>query len=209
MGRTVEFFYGVASRYSYLAATRIAALEAETGCTVVWRPICSADLIVANGADPFDGGEVSGQYGWPYRRHDAENWAEFYGVPYLEPDFDDYDPRDLARACGAADRLGAVATFSHGLFHAVFVDGGRVDGARLAAIAEAAGLDGATFSEALADPTIDDEMAATVTDAHRRGAFGVPTFFVAEHMFWGNDRMVLLRHFLLKDRPRSQNLKSP
>jgi hypothetical protein len=108
MSHTVEFFYGIGSRYSYLAATRIAALEAETGCTVRWRPIRSADLIVANGADPFDGGEVSGQYGWPYRRHDAENWAEYYGVPYLEPDFDNYDPRDLARACGAADRMGAM-----------------------------------------------------------------------------------------------------
>ncbi len=199
MGKTVEFFYGIGSRYSYLAATRIAALEAETGCTDKWRPIHSADLIVANGADPFDGGEVSGQYGWPYRRHDAENWAEYYGVPYLEPDFDDYDSRELARACGAADRLGAIAPFSIGVFRAVFVDGGRIDRARLVAIAEAAELDTGAFNQALDDSTIDDEMAATVAEAHRLGAFGVPTFFVGEYMFWGNDRMVLLRHFLLKD----------
>jgi len=199
MSQTIEFFYGVGSRYSYLASARIAALEAETSCTVVWRPILSSDLIIANGTDPFDGGEVSGQYGWPYRRHDAENWAEFYGVPYLEPDFDDYDPRELARACGAADRLGAVASFSRGLFAAVFAAGGKIHGARLVAIAEAAGLDSGAFSRALADPTIDEEMAATVAEAHQRGAFGVPTFFVDEHMFWGNDRMVLLRHFLLKD----------
>ena len=199
MSHTVEFFYGIGSRYSYLAATRIAALEAETGCTVRWRPIRSADLIVANGADPFDGGEVSGQYGWPYRRHDAENWAEYYGVPYLEPDFDNYDPRDLARACGAADRMGAIAPFSHGLLRAVFVDGGKIDRARLVSIAETAELDIGVFNQTLDDPTIDDDMAATVAEAHRRGAFGVPTFFVGEHMFWGNDRMVLLHHFLLQD----------
>jgi 2-hydroxychromene-2-carboxylate isomerase len=199
MSKTVEFFYGIASRYSYLAATRIAALEAETGCTAKWRPICSADLIVANGADPFDGGEVSGQYGWPYRRHDAENWAEYYGVPYLEPNFDDYDPRELARACGVADRQGAAAPFSHGLFRAVFVDGDKIDRVRLVAIAEAAKLDTGAFNRALDDPTIDDDMAATVAEAHQRGAFGVPAFFVGEHMFWGNDRMVLLRHFLLKE----------
>ncbi|MFP6740818.1 MAG: DsbA family protein [Alphaproteobacteria bacterium] len=199
MSHTVEFFYGIGSRYSYLAATRIAALKAETGCTVRWRPIRSADLIVANGADPFDGGEVSGQYGWPYRRHDAENWAEYYGVPYLEPDFDNYDPRDLARACGAADRMGAIATFSHGLFRAVFVDGGKIGRARLVSIAETAELDIGVFNQTLDDPTIDDDMAATLAEAHRRGVFGVPTFFVGEHMFWGNDRMVLLHHFLLQD----------
>jgi len=33
-------------------------------------------------------------------------------------------------------------------------------------------------------------------DAHARGAFGVPTFFVRDRMFWGNDRVVLLRHYL-------------
>ena len=199
MGQIVEFFYGIGSRYSYLAATRLAALEAETDCTVVWRPMYSADLIVANGADPFDGGEVSGQYGWPYRQYDAENWAEYYGVPYLEPDFDDYDPRELARACGATDRLGAITPFSHGLFRAVFVDGGKIDRARLVSIAEAAELDTGAFNQALDDSTIDDDMAATVAEARQRGAFGVPTFFVGEHMFWGNDRMVLLRHFLLND----------
>ena len=81
----------------------------------------------------------------------------------------------------------------------MFVDGGRIDRARLVAIAEAAELDTGAFNQALDDSTIDDEMAATVAEAHRRGAFGVPTFFVGEYMFWGNDRMVLLRHFLLKD----------
>ena len=64
MGQLVEFFYGIGSRYSYLAATRLAALEVETDCTVVWRPMYSADLIVANGVDPFDGGGPRVQCGW-------------------------------------------------------------------------------------------------------------------------------------------------
>ena len=197
MSVTVDFYYGVSSRYSYLAATQIAGLEAKTGCRVAWRPIYSRDLI-GRGGDPFDGSEVSGQYAWPYRRRDAEAWAEYYGVPYREPDFDDYDPRDLARACAAADRLGAVAPFSHGLFRAVFVDGGRIDGARLADIAAASGLDRDGFSRALADPAIDGALAATAAEAHSRCAFGVPTFFVGPRMFWGNDRLVLLRHHLLQ-----------
>ena len=35
-------------------------------------------------------------------------------------------------------------------------------------------------------------------EAHTRGAFGVPIFFVGEQMFWGNDRIVLLQHVLAK-----------
>ena len=199
MGETVDFYYGVASRYSYLAAMRIEALEVETGCAVRWLPVCSRDLIV-RGGDPFDGSVVSGQYDWPYRRYDAEAWAEYYGVPYNEPDFDDYDSHELALACLAGERLGAVAAYSQALFRAVFVDGGAIDAARLADIAEAVGLGRAAFDAALADPALEDAHAARIAEAHGRGAFGVPTFFVGERLFWGNDRMVLLSHHLMKGR---------
>ncbi len=199
MVETVDFYYGVASRYSYLASMRIEALEVETGCSVRWLPVCSRDLIV-RGGDPFDGSVVSGQYDWPYRRTDAESWAEYYGVPYNEPNFDDYDSHELAMACLAGERLGAVVAYSQALFRAVFVDGGVIDAARLGDIAEAVGLERAAFAAALADPALDDAHAARVEEAHGRGAFGVPTFFVGERLFWGNDRMVLLRHHLMKGR---------
>ncbi len=197
MGVGVDFYYGVASRYSYLASVRIKALEDETGCSVRWLPICSRDLIVLGG-DPFDGGAGSGQYDWPYRRADAERWAEYYGVPYNEPDFDDYDPFELAMACLAAERLGAVAAYSRALFRAVFVDGGVIDAARCAHMAVAAGLERAAFAAALSDPSLFEVHAARIEEAHGRGAFGVSSFFVGERLFWGNDRMVLLRHHLLQ-----------
>ena len=33
-------------------------------------------------------------------------------------------------------------------------------------------------------------------DAIDRGVFGVPTLFVGEEMFWGNDRFELVRHYV-------------
>ena len=195
-GMDVDFYYSINSRYSYLAATRIAALEAETGCAVAWRPLRVSELTRRRGPDPFDGGAVSGQYEWPYRQYDAECWAAYYGVPYREPNFDDYDSHSLARACVAAKRLGAVAPYSHALFRAVFVDGGAIDDARCADIAEAVGLSRGMFVEASAQPSIDDALAAAEREAFERGAFGVPTFFAGDRMFWGNDRLVLLRHHL-------------
>ena len=47
-----------------------------------------------------------------------------------------------------------------------------------------------------ADPATIAAQLDTVREARRRGAFGVPTFFVGEHMFWGNDRLVLLENLL-------------
>jgi len=193
---TIDFYYGLGSRYSYLAATQIAALEAETGCRVAWHPIDSRALIPRGGGDPFDGSVISGQYDWAYRRNDAESWAAFYGVPYNEPNFDDYVPADLARAAGAAQRLGAVVPYSHALFRKVFVDGGVIDEAVYARLAEDVGIDRDAFAATLADATLDAELAATVDAVQARGAFGVPTFLAGERLFRGNDRLVLLRHHL-------------
>jgi 2-hydroxychromene-2-carboxylate isomerase len=58
----VEFFYGIGSRYAYLASTQLDRLAAETGCRFVWRPLFSGDLFAARGRNPFAGEPTSGQY---------------------------------------------------------------------------------------------------------------------------------------------------
>jgi 2-hydroxychromene-2-carboxylate isomerase len=193
----VEFFYGIGSRYSYLASTQLGRLAAETGCIVRWRPLFSGDLFAARGRDPFAGPPVSGQYDWAYRRRDAERWAEYYGVPYREPDDVTYDPRRLALAATAAARLGAVEPFSRRLFQAVFVDGASpLDDEACAALAREVGLDRGAFRRALADPKTAAQLAATVEEAAARGVFGVPSFVLGDEVYFGNDRLVLLRHAL-------------
>jgi 2-hydroxychromene-2-carboxylate isomerase len=52
------------------------------------------------------------------------------------------------------------------------------------------------FEAELDNPATAEEHIATVEKARREGAFGVPTFVVNGAVFWGNDRLVLLRHHL-------------
>jgi 2-hydroxychromene-2-carboxylate isomerase len=195
----VRFFYGLGSRYSYLASTRIERLQADTGCRMRWRPLFSGDLFRARGADPFAGPPVSGQYDWAYRRFDAECWADYYGVPYREPDDVRFDPRRLALASTAASRLGAAEAFSRGLFQALFVNGeSPLDDAVCLRLAGEIGLDPEIFAAALDDPETAAALAATVAEALAAGVFGVPSFVVAGRVYFGNDRLPILRHMLLK-----------
>ena len=187
MPLAIDFFYGLGSRYSYLASTQLERIAAETGCRFEWHPVAS-------------GAPVSGQYEWPYRRLDAEAWAEDYGVPYREPVDFQVDPGHLAMAASVAQRLGAVVAYSRRLFQAIFVEGRAVAEADLAALATKAGLDAQAFRDRTADPATADSHGAALQAAHRRGAFGVPTFVLGEQMFWGNDRLVLLEHFIKKVR---------
>jgi 2-hydroxychromene-2-carboxylate isomerase len=195
----VEFFYGLGSRYSYLASTQLDRLVPETGCCVRWRPLFSGDLFAARGRDPFAGQPASGQYDRAYRRRDAERWAAYYDVPYREPEDVAFDPRRLALACTAAARLGAIEPFSRCLFRALFVEGtSPLDDDFCAALAERVGLDQAAFRSTLKQPETAAQLAATVEEALARGVFGVPSFVLGDEVYFGNDRLVLLRHTLLR-----------
>ncbi len=193
----VDFYYGLGSRYSYLASTQIARLEADTGCRVRWRPLYSADLFKARGADPFQGQPVSGQYAGAYRRFDAECWADYYGVPFREPEDVRFEPGRLALAATAAGRLGAVERFSRGLFQAIFVEGASpLDDAACRQVASEVGLDRAAFAAALDDPATAAAHAATVKEALAAGVFGVPSFVLDGRAYFGNDRLPIVRHVL-------------
>ncbi len=41
MSLAVEFYYGLGSRYSYLASTQLERIAAETGCRFDWHPLKS------------------------------------------------------------------------------------------------------------------------------------------------------------------------
>jgi 2-hydroxychromene-2-carboxylate isomerase len=198
MAPTVDFYYGLGSRYSYLASTQIARIAAETGCRFDWHPVASGALQRLRGSSPFHGEPPSGQYEWPYRQHDAEAWADYYGVPYREPVDFRVDPDSLAVAATAAKHLGAVEPYSRRLFQAIFVEGRSITEADLIGIATEVGLDEGAFRALLDDPATAARYRAELQAAHQRGAFGVPTFFLGNQMFWGNDRLVLLEHFIEK-----------
>ncbi len=200
MSLAVDFYYGLGSRYSYLASTQLARIEAETGCRFDWHPLKSGALMELRGGHPFHGEPVSGQYEWPYRRLDAEAWAEFYGVPYREPVDFLADPAILAVAATAAKRLGAVEAYSRRLFEAIFVEARAIAEADLTDFAADAGLEAPAFRTHLDDPATAEMHEAVLQEVHRRGAFGVPTFFVGEHLFWGNDRLPLGAPFISKAR---------
>jgi 2-hydroxychromene-2-carboxylate isomerase len=196
--KTVDFYYSIGSRYSYLAATQIDALQQATGCHVEWHPVNSIRLISQLERSPFEGKPTSTQYEWTYRELDAQRWANLYGIPYLEPRGRvDFDSELLAQACTAAKRLGKVEAYSRSLFAAMFQDSlAKIDEQECIVRAEACGIDAVDFQVVLRSPETLTQLDRTIDRAVRAGGFGVPTFIVDGEIFWGNDRLVLLRHYL-------------
>jgi 2-hydroxychromene-2-carboxylate isomerase len=194
----VDFYYSIGSRYSYLAATQLAALEKETSCHIEWHPINSVKLLNQRQNSPFQGKPVSGQYEWSYRELDAKRWAELYRVPYLEPRGRvKFDAELLATACMSAKHFGKVVEFSHLLFSAMFKEPlSKIDEEDCLVRAEKCNIDVTAFLTILRDKAIASQLNENINKAYNAGVFGVPTFIVSGELFWGNDRLVLLRHYL-------------
>ena len=194
--QTVDLYLGLGSRYSYLAWTQLARIEEATGCRFVLHPISSIELMALRGVSPFEGAPVSGQYAWNYRQRDAERWAAHYGVPFREPAPLPADHRLMAKACHAARRQDRLRDYVVLMFQAVFIEHTRIDQAACIALACRLDLRAAQFASDLASDAVEACVTAAAREALSRGAFGVPSFFVGEEMFWGNDRLPLLEHRL-------------
>jgi len=196
----VNFYFSPGSRYSYLAASQMGALELDTGGSVDWLPVNGGDIRAKRGRDPFVGEPVSGQYEHAYRHQDASAWAHFYGIPFREPPAE-IDFRLLVRAAESARQLGSVASYGWELARSVYgTDEWPIDEALCVRVAGRLEIPTGKFRELLHSLAIARSIMATADAAHARGAFGVPTFFFGDRMFWGNDRIPLLRHALREAR---------
>ena len=189
MQRTIDFFYDIGSPYSYLAATQVPRLAERTGAAVVWRPFLLGGVFKAAGNDMP--ARVPAKARWMLE--DLSRWAKHYGVPFVFPPFFPPNTVRAMRACVAASRHGRVAEVSLALFRAYWCEGHDPSGeAAIRAAAEGAGLDGGALFAATDDPAVKDGLRAATEEAVARGAFGAPSFFVGDALFWGNDRIELL-----------------
>jgi 2-hydroxychromene-2-carboxylate isomerase len=194
----VEFFFGLGSRYSYLAFTQLERIEKAHHCRFILHPLSSMELMELRGPSPFAGTPLSGQYEWAYRKADALAWANYYGAPFVEPRPLPKDHRLMARACVAAASQDALRPYCDAMFQAVFAENREIDLQTCTNIASEIGLDAAYFCDCLDSETVGRAVTDASRDAMRRGAFGVPTMFVQDRMFWGNDRLILLEHYIAK-----------
>ena len=181
--------------------TQIERLESETGCRVRWRPLFSGDLFAARGRDPFAGAPASGQYDWAYRRRDAERWAAYYGGAVSRARWRPVrpaPPRARRHRRRPARRRGAVQPI---LFQALFVDGtSPLDDDACVRWRTEAGLDPGELPPCHRTARDRRGSGRDGRAASARGVFGVPSFVLGDEVYFGNDRLVLLRHALLKTR---------
>ena len=181
---TFDFFYDLGSPYSYLASTQLEGIEARTGVAARLYPITLGGLRKTTGHQMPPAAQLK------YMAEDTSRWARQYGVPMQIPKVFPTSTIKALRATLAAGRLGKQREAMRALFHTYWAEGNDLsDAAVLERVLGSAGLDGAALVKAADEDEIKDLLRRNTSLALDRGVFGVPTFFVGERSFWGNDRM--------------------
>jgi 2-hydroxychromene-2-carboxylate isomerase len=101
-------------------------------------------------------------------------------------------------ACGMLMRQPAdFERYVDAIFHAMCVAPRNLsDPGELAAVLAEAGFDAAAFMALVTDPEVKADLIARTEVSVARGAFGAPTFFVGQHMYFGQDRLDFVREAL-------------
>jgi|LNFM01.1.fsa_nt_gb 2-hydroxychromene-2-carboxylate isomerase len=192
---TVEFFFDYTCPYAYLASTQIEALCARTKSELSWRPMLLGGLFRSQGVDSNLAATMLAAKA-KLLVSDQRRWADLWGVALSVPRPDGYARSvDALRATllVADSRRAAVI---HRIYRAYWVEHRDIGSPEvLRALLDEAGVDGASVL-ARVDDSVKQALRANTDEAAERGAFGAPSIFVGDEMFFGQDRLVMLEEHL-------------
>ncbi len=193
MAKRLEYFFDYVSPFSYLADSQVPALVDRTGADLVYRPFFLGGVMQAAGNSPPATVPAKGKYMFT----DIARWLARYGLSFeFNPHFPVNTVKAMRGALVALEGDGFPA-YHRAMFQAMWQDKKNLaDETVLEAVIADAGLDPGKILPRIGEQEVKDRLRANTDEAVERGAFGAPTFFVGDAMFFGNDRLDFLEEAL-------------
>lgn len=197
----IEFFFDLSSPWTRLAFKNVRPALEGLDYAITWRPFLvggvfnAVNQAVYESRKPENAARLKRGFDW------LIEWAELANVRMNFPS--EHHPlksiAPMRLCCALEDDQSALERFSAAAFEAYFGDQRNLDDiAVCAAVADEIGLDGAALALRAVEQINKDRLRTNTEEAIARGAFGSPTIFVkgresAEHLYFGNDQLPLVR----------------
>ena len=191
MSKTVDFIFDFASPNAYLVHKVIPEIEARSGAHFNYIPCLLGGIFKATGNQApmiaFGGIKNKPEY-------DALEMQRFITCHKLtgfnmNPHFPVISLM-LVRGALVAERDGYLMKYIDAMVDAMWEQGLKLDDAEVLhkALADA-GFDADKIMTDMGDEAIKAKLLENTNAAVARGAFGIPTFFVGDEMFFGKERL--------------------
>ena len=196
----IEFFFDCSSPWTYLAFHNVQPMAAHIGVPIVWRPILVGGVF--NTVNP----SVYAQRDNPvpakraYMLKDLQDWAVPAGlVIRMPPTVFPVNSVKVMRACVWLGQSPDMLRFARAVFEAYWSHDRDISQAPvLADICTQCDIDFQAMIAAITRADVKAQLKANADELIRRGGFGSPTLFVGDDMYFGNDRLELVRAAALR-----------
>ena len=194
----VEFLFDFASPNAYLSYHVLREVAERQRVELVLTPVLLGGLfkLTNNQAPMLAFGEVKGKL--EYDMLETQRFIEAHGLNkfVFNPHFP-INTITLMRGFIAAQEMGVVEQYVEANLSAMWEQGLNMGDPEVAAgVWQSAGLDAAGLAEAIQTQPVKDALLQNTQQAADRGAFGVPTFFVGDEMFFGKERIIQIEQIL-------------
>ena len=205
----VDFFFDVSSPWTYLAFRNIQPMAQELNVAINWRPVLVGGIFNTVNQRMYASREDSTSPRNRYVLKDLQDCARQTGIAIVfPPKVFPVNSVKAMRGCiwlaRDAKNQSQYLAFVEAAFAAYFTRQEDISqDAVLVSICSQTGVDADAFMAGITQPDIKQALKANTDEAIQRGAFGVPSFFVGDDMYFGNDRLDLLRLAVMKAKTRS------
>jgi 2-hydroxychromene-2-carboxylate isomerase len=176
---------------AFLSHEAIPAIEQRTHVKFEYVPILLGGIFKAtNNKSPAE--TLAGVKNKPeFQALETERFIKRFNVqPYVWNPFFPVNTLNLMRAAIAAQLEGVFEKYVEAAFHHMWREPKKMDDPEVAVKAlSASGLDGAKLLTRAQDADVKAKLIANTQSAVERGAFGSPTFFVGNEMFFGKEQL--------------------
>ena len=186
-----QFMFDFGSPNAFLSHEAIPAIERRTGARFEYVPILLGGIFKAtNNKSPAE--TLAGvKNKREFHALETERFVRRFQVkPYNWNPFFPVNTLNLMRAAVAALAEGVFEKYVDAAFHHMWVEPKKMDdpGVAMQALTES-GLDAAKLFARAQEPEIKAKLIENTQSAVERGAFGSPTFFVGNEMFFGKEQL--------------------
>ena len=194
MTKNVTFCFDFGSPYSYLAYNNLDSIR-DAGGEVAILPVLLGGIFKATGNQPPAAVQKKGEYMFK----DINRWSKKLDIPFkMNPYFPILTVPHM-RGAVLAQRENILEKYMQVMFEAIWVKAMNLnDQEILTNIAEKSGIDPNQFAEEISSDEIKNKLKENTEFAISKGAFGVPTYYLDDEMFWGIDSVKFLLDGLKK-----------
>ena len=193
MVKNIDFYFDFGSPTAYLAFTQLQLIEKRSGANLVFHPILLGGIFKATGNSPPAAIPAKGKY----MMRDLQRYAEKYQVPYERNPFFPVNTLSLMRGAVSYQNNGDFERYVNVIFHNMWVEPKNLnDEDVLKKMLIENNFEYNDFLKRTSDQRIKDQLISNTEKVVQKGAFGAPTIFIGEEMFFGQDRMAFFEEYI-------------